>query len=447
LEKLSAMKKLAFLLIGIFLLGATFAQKQAVRSGPMLGYTEMREVMIWIQTHKSEKVKIGYWSKNAVKPVVTFSNEVITSEDKAFTAKLICRDLEPGKVYYYNVFINGRRYDTGDMNFFHTQSLWQYRTDPPDFSMATGSCAYVNEEKYDRPNKPYGGEYQIFQSIAREKPNFMLWLGDNTYLREVDFYSRYGMMHRYSHTREIPELADLLRYTHHYAIWDDHDYGPNDADRSFVHKERALEAFELFWPNPSFGINGKPGTTSFFSYADIDFFLLDNRYYRSPQYQDPNKRFILGDEQIEWLIDALKYSKAPFKMIAVGGQFLNSAAVYENHAVFPAEKEKIIQRLKEEKIKGVVWLSGDRHHSEVSRYKDVDGFLMYDITVSPLTSSPATNVNEINNYRIPESLFNKRMFAHLHFSGKRKNRVLKLEFKDAQGEIFYNFQIEETEWK
>src|SRR5690606_9106216 len=96
------------------------------------------------------------------------------------------------------------------------------------------------------------------------------------------------------------------------------------------------------------------------------------------------KSEILGKEQIEWLIAALKFSKSPFKIIAVGGQVANSAKVYENHANYEAERNFLIQRLKEEKIKGVVFLSGDRHHSEFSKYEDEDGFVFYDFTVSPL---------------------------------------------------------------
>ena len=61
--------------------------------------------------------------------------------------------------------------------------------DPPAFSFVTGSCAFINEAKYDRPGKPYGGGYEIFESMAADDPDMMLWLGDNIYLREVDFQS------------------------------------------------------------------------------------------------------------------------------------------------------------------------------------------------------------------------------------------------------------------
>ena len=74
------------------------------------------------------------------------------------------------------------------------------------------------------------------------------------------------------------------------------------------------------------------GITSYFQWGDVDFFLLDNRYFRSPNYLTEGEKTILGKEQLEWLIDALVKSRAPFKMVAIGGQVLNTAEKYENYA-------------------------------------------------------------------------------------------------------------------
>ena len=98
----------------------------------------------------------------------------------------------------------------------------------PDFRFVIGSCAYINDPPYDRPGEPYGGEYEIFEQIAAQRPDFMIWLGDNVYLREPDWNSEAGILYRYTHTRSLPQLQKLLRICPHYAIWDDHDFGPND---------------------------------------------------------------------------------------------------------------------------------------------------------------------------------------------------------------------------
>ncbi len=87
-----------------------------------------------------------------------------------------------------------------------TKSLWKWRTDAPDFSFLAGSCSYINEPEYDRPGRPYGGDFETFNSMAREEAKFMVWLGDNAYLREADWDSKFGIQHRFTHSRSLVEL-------------------------------------------------------------------------------------------------------------------------------------------------------------------------------------------------------------------------------------------------
>lgn len=241
----------------------------------MLGYSEMREVMIWVQTKASADLKIAYWPKEDPKNV-NWTNTVRTQEGSAFTAKLIANQIEPGISYNYQVFINNKDLQFSYPTEFFSAPIWRWRGDAPNFSFVTGSCAYINETEYDRPGIPYGSDYHIFESIHQQNPDLMLWLGDNVYLREPDWNTQTGVNHRYTHTRSIKELQPLLASTHHYAIWDDHDYGPNDSDRGFWNKNQTLETFKNFWGNPSFGIGGLKGAITSFQYSD---FLSGDRHF------------------------------------------------------------------------------------------------------------------------------------------------------------------------
>ena len=441
------MRTLLLLLILLSSAAALPAQHPLLQSGPMVGYAEMLEVMLWVQTKAPARVQIAYWNTEG-KPDTLLTDPVQTQKNAAYTAKLIADKVQPGQRYRYQLRIDGKAAALPYPTEFQTLPLWQWRSDPPEFTMATGSCAYVNDPPYDRPGNPYGGDYQIYTAIHGMRPDAMLWLGDNTYLREVDWNTRSGILYRNTHTRSLPELQPLLASTHHYAIWDDHDFGPNDADGSFAFKELTYEAFQMFWPNPSFGVNGQKGITTFFQWGDIDFFLLDNRYFRTSNNRSTGDNHILGEEQLEWLISALAFSRAPFKMVAVGGQVLNSAPVYENfsnrHA---AERERLLQRIEEEKIKGVIFLTGDRHHSELSKWGTKAGNTVYDLTVSPLTSGAArtTADSEQNIYRVEGTFVNKRNFATLHFSGPRTARVLRIRVFDVEGGELWSREIKAGE--
>lgn len=436
--------KVRFLLLFTLIAHCVFGQKALLQSGPMLGYNEMREVLIWAQTNSPAEVKAAYWI-DSIPEKVFFTNTVQTEKRTAYTARLIADQVQPGHSYQYSLYVNNQPLTFDYPTSFHSQPLWQYRNDPPAFSMALGSCMYVNESTYDydRPGRPYGGEYQIFTSMHKLRPDAMLWLGDNTYLREADWYTRTGILHRYTDSRSLPELQPLLASTHHYAIWDDHDFGPNDADRSFHLKELTLEAFDLFWGNPTVGIPGIKGTTTFFKYHDVDFFLLDNRYHRTANDRQKGEKTVLGKPQIEWLIDALISSHAPFKMVVIGGQVLNTAKVYETYINLNEEERAfLLQRIEEEGIKGVVFLTGDRHHSELSQLTNSAGNVIYDLTVSPLTAGPNQNVTEQNDNRMAGTLVQQRNFGILEFSGPRLNRQMKITIYDVNGKTLWTKAID-----
>ncbi len=414
---------------------------EALQNGPMLGYVEMKEALIWVQTKTFAGVQVEYWETG--KPEQKWRTDIVqTFKNSAFTAKCIADQVEPGRSYEYRVEINGDSVHLPYPTNFKTQSLWQYRVDPPAFTLATGSCAYVNEPEYDRPGKPYGSNYQTFTQIAQQKPDLMLWLGDNVYYREVDFYSRTGMQHRYTHDRAISEIQPLLASTPQYAIWDDHDFGPDDSDGSWVHKETAWEVFRDFWGNPGFGVNGQKGCTTQFQYADVDFFLLDNRYFRTPNHcKSCVDRTLLGKEQLRWFLNALAASRAPFKVVAIGGQVVTTSENNETcFHYFPAERDTILKFIERENIKGVIFLTGDRHFSELSAMKNAAGNWVYDLTASPFTSGVyvGAGAKEKNEYRVPGTVVEEHNFGLLRFSGPRKQREVEVKIVNFEGKEIWS---------
>lgn len=412
----------------------------------MLGPAEMREVKLWLQTTRGARAQVVYWNKTS--PQNRMNSEVVeTSPEQAYTATFALA-VEPGTLYSYDVMLNGKRVKPSVTQEFRSQFLWQHRSAPPEFSVALGSCAYDIEPALDRPGRPYGGGYEIFESIRGKKPNIMLWLGDNTYLRESDWGSRTGVLARYSFARALPQLQPLLAATHHYAIWDDHDYGPNDSDGSWVHKGTSLDAFKYFWPNPTYGLPGRGigGITTTFAYGDAQFFLLDNRWNRTPNRKVTGERTMLGRAQLDWLIEALVSSRAKWKIVAVGGQVLNPAQVFETYAnLFPQEREALLKTLADEKIPGVVFLTGDRHHTELTKMERPGLPPLYDLTVSPLTSGFRNVPGEANTLRVPETYVGARNFATLSFFGPTLARVMKIEVFSSAGVSLWAREIAATE--
>ncbi len=435
-----------------FQVGMVSQPASLIQSGPMVGYSEMREVKLWVQTKQPARVQIRYAEQG--KPETTFlTNEVSTEKKTAFTAHLLADQVEPGRKYVYELLIEGQKVSLPYPTAFQSQSLWQFRTDPPAFRFGVGSCTYVNEPEVDRPGQPYGGGYEIFTSLAAQKPDFMLWTGDNTYLREVDWNTRTGILRRYTHTRSVPEMQPLLANTHHYATWDDHDFGPNDSDRSYWLKPVTLEAFKLFWTNPNYVFD--EGCTGTFQWNDCQFFLMDDRTFRAPNdMTDGPEKDYLGKRQLDWLVEALSNSRAAFKFVVVGNQAINPAKLFENYSNYGNERERLLKAIADAKIPGVLFITGDRHHTimhKLDRYGGPAGetYPLYDLTISPLSSGPAKATDdELKQASYVEGTYlQERNFGILEVSGPLRDRVLTIKVYDAKGTEKWSRDIKASELK
>jgi alkaline phosphatase D len=401
--------------------------------GPILGHVDFREGRVVIQTLREQSVQLRYRDSGSMQ-AYRFTPAQQTKLSRGFTAEFAI-PAEPGRTVEYEVWLDSKS-SRGGTFYFRTPQLWRWRTpDPPALRVAFGSCYYANEPRFDRPGKPYGDSAtDIFNRIADKNPDLMIWGGDNIYLREPDWGSATGIYARYTHTRAQSGPARLLRSCPNYAIWDDHDFGPNDANSSFIHKDITLRAFHDFWANPSEGLPCQPGITTWFERSDVQVFLLDDRYNRT--LPGDSNATILGKAQLEWLKQALLTAPAnEWKVVCVGGQFLNTVADFENFARYPKEREALIRHIQDNGIRNVIFLSGDRHFAELSVLKQEGKPTIWDFTSSPLTSGVfARAAEEKNNLRVPGTIYSQdRNFGTLDFSGPRNARTLTMRLFDKQG--------------
>jgi alkaline phosphatase D len=142
----------------------------------------------------------------------------------------------------------------------------------------------------------------------------------------------------------------------------------------------------------------------------------------------------------------LAVSNANFKVIVIGGQVLNSAAKYENYETYAEEKQYLLTEIEKNKVRGVLFISGDRHFSELSMLPRTSSYSLYDWTVSPLTSGASNSAEkEENKYRVPGSLFMQHNFGTISFLGDKDNRQLKLTLFDKDGKELWNKVITKKE--
>lgn len=89
-------------------------------------------------------------------------------------------------------------------------------------------------------NYPIHRPSYIFQDIYDQNPDFFMWLGDVIY---VDFpqmgidSNMTSVVSKYNRTKHDVFYTKLRENVKIIGIYDDHDYGYNDADGSFVYKK------------------------------------------------------------------------------------------------------------------------------------------------------------------------------------------------------------------
>lgn len=444
-------KNILFLLL---LLPYTRASAQRLISGPMLGYVEHQSALIWLETDTMvHEVGVVWHAKS--KPEI---------ENKTMLRRGSYKPYQPWKIelnglmwnkteYVYRIMLNGKM-QTGEYRFF-TRPAWARwsKEAAPDFSFMLGSCTFLNDSMYDRPGKPYGQDPSILKSMAQTPADFMIWTGDNLYLREADWSSAWGIGRRNSVHRARPELTEILTVRPNYAIWDDHDFGPNDSNKSYELADVSTTYFKDYWGNKTYGEDNK-GIYSKFSYSDADFFLLDDRSFRDanqlPDSTDGkinmNKRF-LGEAQLRWLMNSLSSSEARYKFIVCGSQVLNAYADKECMRKYPADFYSLTQFIREQKIGGIVILSGDRHFTELLKVEGITNYPLYEYTCSPITSGPYVKISETpegkNPLRVEGSLYADNNFGRITVRGVGKERRIFIETFNRKGELVWTKELAE----
>lgn len=321
-------------------------------SGPMLGAVDADGARIWYRTDATRAVHLrvaSFEGELETAPVVHYG---YPSVDHDLTEVVHVQGLSPATTYWYDLTIDGVRHGP-----------WSFTTAPtPDeparVRFGFGSCAKNDDEP-------------IFGPVAEYDPDVFLFVGDNHY---GDTPDRDSQRQFYRHAYGLELRRDTMYLSSTLSVWDDHDYAGNDEDGDAPDKEEALRVFSEYTANPAYGTPDIPGVFSTQRYGPIEFFLLDDRYYRG---LDDS---ILGDEQEAWLYEQLAASTATFKFLVSGSQF-TTQGTGDSWAEWPSAQQRLMTNIAT--IPGIVFLSGDIHHSELRLVPGV-GYDVPELTSSPL---------------------------------------------------------------
>lgn len=390
--------------------------------GPMIGAPGPNHFTVWVRASGAFPVTLEYATDRDFTTPIEAQTVTARAEDYCCVT-LRAENLRPNTTYWYRLKFNGE-------NDRFQPLPHRTRTAPAgraDFRVAFGSCCRIQ----------YDPEQRIWNVVRALEPDVFIWLGDNIY---ADSDQPHALADLYGRGRAVERLEPFLRTTPQLATWDDHDFGHNNSDGASPYKGDALRVFKNFWANPSYGDGADPGVYCKQSYGGVDFFILDGRYHRSAtDLPDNAAKSMLGAAQKAWLKRELKASRAPFKVLAIGGGW--SCAENENGGdswgVYLTERNEIFDFIRDENIGGVVCISGDSHMGELNciPWSERGGYDFYDFCSSPLAQTPATrNLRQAPEVRIRDAWTRSINVGLLRFNMSGRTPTLTYTLHDDLGE-------------
>lgn len=308
-----------------------------------------------------------------------------------------------------------------------------------EFRIAFGSC---NRQNLPQP---------LWDVIAHDQPDLWIWLGDNIYGDSNDMAvlrAKYELQLNQEGYQRFTAKVPVI------GTWDDHDFGRNDAGKTYPFKKESQQLALDFLKEPANSARRQQeGIYAAYEYQlkkmKVKVILLDDRYHQDSLQKDSNKAYIpnvqgdiLGEAQWQWLENQLSDSQADAHIIGSGIQFIADQHPYEKWANFPAARQRFFDLLVKTQAKGVLLISGDRHIGEISKIT-VAGldYPVYDITSSGLTHSSTNNTSERNPYRVGP-LVNQKHYGLFRFREKGKKLVVEIALKGEHSETFHREQLQ-----
>ena len=246
------------------------------------------------------------------------------------------------------------------------------------FSFLFGSCI-----AQWRPER-----IQTLEAMSNTPSNAVFLLGDTAYYKSEDLGDKRRMLNSFARNRSLPAFGRLCSSRPVQAIWDDHDFGNNDADGSAPHSLMAKEVFLGQFPRTTPHDCSPSGGIEFsILLGNTRFLFLDNRSHRDATLPlNPWNGSYLGSRQMSWFRKEVSRRDYDLLVVLGGSQFHSTNLIketYRRHREFSAFQSA----LREELDAPVLFLSGDIHMTEVFDLSDQYRNGAWEVTCSGIGNS------------------------------------------------------------
>jgi alkaline phosphatase D len=390
-----------------------------LRAGPAengldLGYVtgDMTDnsAVVWLRAAPGSEVALHYGADPALREYVSLP-PVAVEAGADHTARFYLSQLPPGRPCYYRAVVLGK----------------------PAGPIARFVTAPAREEKrkvvfcFSGDTRDNYQPFSVFDAVRAQDPDFFLHLGDTIYAdrngvakRLPDFWTKYRANRNDAATRALHATTGI------YVLWDDHEVADNYLPGHPL-AAAGYRAFFDYWPiRADCREAGQIYRSSRWGRA-LELFLLDVR-----QYRDPARGTMLGARQKEWLLEGLAGSTALFKFVATPVTMAGGGR--DRWDGYPKERTEILQFIRAQKIRGVIFLSTDLHYAAVARIRKSGGLM--ELSAGPL-GAPLNRITDGSARHFQFFSAENFNFVKITVDPARAD----VEFIDEDGRTFYRTRI------
>lgn len=321
--------------------------------------------------------------------------------------------------------------------------------DRPLTRIAWGSCA--NQDK-DQP---------IWEAVLDAKPDLFVFLGDNIY---ADTRDPVVMARKYAALAAKPGFKRLRDSVPVVAIWDDHDFGENDAGADYPMKAESRRQFCDFWDEPADSVRRtRDGIHAAYVFGPqgrrVQVILPDLRWNRTPLTEKTFKggykawaaargltgqptpgpydrnpdlaATMLGEPQWTWLHEQLR-QPADLRILGSSLQVLADFAGWEGWINYANDHQRLFDAIRRANAGRLFCISGDTHYAEISRLTNNVPYPIWDFTSSGLTEVwPVTPPNALR----VSPVLRERNFGLIQIDWSPPAPAVTVQIRDEKGAV------------
>ncbi len=257
--------------------------------------------------------------------------------------------LAPATTYDYVLVVDGEPDATRGRGQART-----FPDGPADLRFAFASCART------------GSNGQVFDAIRAVDPDLYVVTGDLHY-GNPDRADPELFRELLARALTAPAQAALYRHAAFAYVWDDHDYGPNDADGSSPTRATAQAFYREAIPSHVDTPTGPIDQA--FTAGRVRVVITDTRSDRSPS-------SILGEAQTAWLLDELRRADEHALVLWITSVpwVAPDDPTRDDWGAHFDDRTRILDLLAEEEVDNLVMVSGDAHMVAIDDGTNTGGF-------------------------------------------------------------------------